>query len=150
MYWLIAGYVGYDPNLETIIVSHAGTNTSEMWALLHIILDDCWQLLVFLMILSLSLLTDANIIRSPLDSTLFPGLSSDITVHDGFADAQSKWVCLSIMKRWTASSCLSLSISSAAAILSAVQSGLATYGGNHVTVTGHSLGNYSLHSSVGV
>lgn len=26
----LAGYVGYDPNLKTIIVSHAGTNTSEM------------------------------------------------------------------------------------------------------------------------
>lgn len=92
-YW----YVGYDPSLETIIVSHAGTNTSEI----------------------LSLLTDANIVRSPLDSTLFPGLSSDITVHDGFAAAQSN---------------------SAAAILSAVQSGLSRYGGSHVTVTGHSLG----------
>ena len=41
---------------------------------------------------SLPILTDADIIFTTLDSDLFPGLSSDIEVHSGFADAQAKYV----------------------------------------------------------
>lgn len=40
-------------------------------------------------IISLPLVTDADIEKTTLDSTLFPGISSDIEVHKGFADAQS-------------------------------------------------------------
>ena len=40
---------------------------------------------------SLSLLTDAEILMGKLDSSLFPGLSSSIEVHDGFKGAQSEY-----------------------------------------------------------
>ena len=63
------GFVGYDSALGEVIVAHQGTNTSE-------ILAD---------------LTDADIIRGTLDSTLFPGISSSITVHEGFRNEQAKY-----------------------------------------------------------
>ncbi|KAI0825734.1 lipase [Irpex lacteus] len=90
-------YVGYDPTLKTVIVAHQGTDTSE-------ILAD---------------LTDADIIREKLDSTLFPGISSSITVHAGFANEQAK---------------------TATKVLSAVQTALSQNGANTVTIVGHSLG----------
>ncbi|KAG1738950.1 Alpha/Beta hydrolase protein [Suillus lakei] len=62
-YW----FVGYDPNLDTVIVSHQGTNPSEI----------------------MPLITDADFFLTSLDSTLFPGVSSDIEVHNGFGDAQA-------------------------------------------------------------
>jgi hypothetical protein len=37
-----------------------------------------------------ALATDVNIIQRSLDSTLFPGISSDVAVHSGFADEQEK------------------------------------------------------------
>lgn len=43
---------------------------------------------------SLPLVTDGDITLVNLDSTLFPGLSSDIEVHEGFADAQAESVHL--------------------------------------------------------
>ncbi|GBE86690.1 Alpha/Beta hydrolase protein [Sparassis latifolia] len=92
-YW----FVGYDPALETVIVSHQGTNTSEI----------------------LPLVTDVDIVFTNLDSTLFPGLSSSIEVHSGFANEQAK---------------------TATTVLSAVQKALSTYSATHVTVVGHSLG----------
>ena len=39
--------------------------------------------------ISISVLEDLDIIRQKLDSTLFPGISSDITVHSGFSDDQA-------------------------------------------------------------
>lgn len=65
-YW----FVGYDPKLETVIVSHQGTNPSEI----------------------LPLITDADFFLTNLDSALFPGISSDIEVHNGFGDAQARCV----------------------------------------------------------
>ncbi|KAI6117476.1 hypothetical protein EV401DRAFT_1598778 [Pisolithus croceorrhizus] len=56
-YW----YVGYDPSLGTVIVAHQGTNPSEI----------------------LPLVTDADLFLTNLDSSLFPGISSDIEVHNG-------------------------------------------------------------------
>lgn len=38
---------------------------------------------------SLSDLTDANFIMEKLNSTLFPGVNSDVEVHGGFADEQA-------------------------------------------------------------
>ncbi|KAI0085773.1 lipase [Irpex rosettiformis] len=90
-------YVGYDPTLKTVVVAHQGTDTSQ-------ILAD---------------LTDADIIRETLDSTLFPGISSSVTVHSGFANEQAKTATL---------------------ILSAVQTALSNNGANTVTIVGHSLG----------
>jgi len=62
-------FVGYDPSLNEVIVSHQGTDPKE--------LD--------------SLLTDAEILRGQLnkDSSLFPGIDDSIEVHDGFKDAQA-------------------------------------------------------------
>nr|ABN45742.1 lipase [Antrodia cinnamomea] len=92
-YW----FVGYDPTLETVIVSHQGTDPSEI----------------------LPLITDADIEKTTLDSSLFPGLSSDIEVHSGFANEQSK---------------------TATDVLSAVQSAMSKHSASKVTVVGHSLG----------
>ncbi|OCH96309.1 lipase [Obba rivulosa] len=90
-------YVGYDPSLRTVIVSHQGTDPSEIEPLL----------------------TDGDIEMTTLSSSLFPGLSSDIEVHEGFADAQA---------------------STASDVLNAVQSTLSQHGASHVTAVGHSLG----------
>ncbi|KAK0202424.1 alpha/beta-hydrolase [Desarmillaria ectypa] len=90
-------YVGYSPSLSTVIVAHQGTDPSQIE----------------------SLLTDGNFALSPLDSSLFPGINSDILVHDGFRDAQIK---------------------SAKDILRAVTAALSEYNTNSVTLVGHSLG----------
>lgn len=92
-YW----FVGYDPTLDTVIVSHQGTDPSEI----------------------LPLITDADFFLTNLDSTLFPGISSDIEVHNGFGDAQA---------------------STATDVLAAVESTMSTYGTTSVTLVGHSLG----------
>ncbi|KAI0794401.1 lipase [Fomes fomentarius] len=90
-------FVGYDPSLKTIVVSHQGTNTSNI----------------------VSLLTDGDVTLDTLSPTLFPGLSSSIKVHEGFANAHSK---------------------SAPSVLNAVQTAVTKYGTHNVLVTGHSLG----------
>ncbi|KAF7798692.1 hypothetical protein EIP86_009916 [Pleurotus ostreatoroseus] len=94
------GYVGYDPALDTVIVSHQGTDPSEIAALL----------------------TDGDVSLTNLDSTLFPGISSSVEVHEGFAGEQSK---------------------TAQQVLSAVQTALAQNGASHVTMVGHSLATAS-------
>lgn len=90
-------YVGYDPTLETVIVSHQGTDASQIEA------D----------------LTDANFFLESLDSTLFPGVSSSVEVHDGFKNEQAK---------------------TATTILSAVNTAISQFGASKVAVVGHSLG----------
>ncbi|KAF8555830.1 alpha/beta-hydrolase [Imleria badia] len=92
-YW----YVGYDPNLDTVVVAHQGTNPSEME----------------------SLVTDADFFLTNLDSTLFPGLSSDIEVHNGFASGQAD---------------------TATDVLAAVKQTMLEYGTTSITMVGHSLG----------
>ncbi|KAN0088313.1 Alpha/Beta hydrolase fold [Tylopilus felleus] len=92
-YW----YVGYDPNLDTVVVAHQGTNPEEME----------------------SLVTDADFFLTNLNSTLFPGISSDIEVHSGFADEQAL---------------------TATDVLAAVQKTMSEYKTTSVTVVGHSLG----------
>ncbi len=42
----------------------------------------------------MSLLTDADFFPDNLDANLFPGISSDIKVHNGFADAHAEYVLL--------------------------------------------------------
>lgn len=90
-------YVGYSPSLSTVIVAHQGTDPSQIEALL----------------------TDVDFVLSPLDSGLFPGISSDILVHSGFRDAQAR---------------------SAQDILRAVTTALSEHNTNSVTLVGHSLG----------
>ncbi|KAI0734043.1 Alpha/Beta hydrolase protein [Fomitopsis betulina] len=92
-YW----FVGYDPTLDAVVVSHQGTDPHDI----------------------LPLLADADAVRVNLDSKLFPGVSSDIEVHQGFADAQSE---------------------TAADVLSAVQKTMSKYRTSNVALVGHSLG----------
>jgi len=90
-------FVGYDPTLDTVIVSHQGTVPTEI----------------------LPLVTDGDFFLTNLDSTLFPGISSDIQVHNGFKDAQAD---------------------TATDVLAAVQSAMSNFSANSVTLVGHSLG----------
>ncbi|KAF7986534.1 hypothetical protein HWV62_26248 [Athelia sp. TMB] len=92
-YW----YVGYDASLQTVIVAHQGTDPSEI----------------------LPLITDASIATENLDSTLFPGISTSIEVHSGFAKAQA---------------------AVATQVLAAVQTAMSKGNTKTVTLTGHSLG----------
>ncbi|KAF7967517.1 hypothetical protein HWV62_34004 [Athelia sp. TMB] len=95
--WSCGGYVGYDASLQTVIVAHQGTNPSEI----------------------LPLITDASIATENLDSTLFPGISTSIEVHSGFAKAQA---------------------AVATQVLAAVQTAMSKGNTKTVTLTGHSLG----------
>ncbi|KAJ3483663.1 hypothetical protein NLI96_g6166 [Meripilus lineatus] len=90
-------FVGFDPTLSSVIVSHQGTDPSEI----------------------IPLLTDADFILENLDSSLFPGISSSVEVHSGFAATHSR---------------------SAPSVLSAVQTALTNFQANQVTIVGHSLG----------
>ncbi|KIY71074.1 alpha/beta-hydrolase [Cylindrobasidium torrendii FP15055 ss-10] len=90
-------YVGYDPSLKSIIVGHQGTDTSKL----------------------LPVLTDANFFLTDLEDGLFPGLDSDVQVHNGFGESQAD---------------------SARDVLAAVKKGLSAYSTKAVTVVGHSLG----------
>ncbi|KAF9236095.1 Alpha/Beta hydrolase protein [Melanogaster broomeanus] len=92
-YW----FVGFDPNLDTVIVAHQGTDTSKI----------------------LPVVTDADFFLTSLDSTLFPGISSSIEVHSGFAESQAD---------------------TATQVLAAVKTTMAEYGTSTVTMVGHSLG----------
>jgi hypothetical protein len=62
-YW----FVGYDPVSKAAIVSHSGTDPTNLQ----------------------SLLVDANFFWDTLSPSLFPGISSSIQVHDGFTNAQA-------------------------------------------------------------
>ncbi|KAI0353777.1 lipase [Trametes cingulata] len=90
-------FVGYDPTLREVIVSHQGTDTAAV----------------------LPLLEDASIIQEPLDTKLFPGVSSKVQAHSGFAGSQSR---------------------SAPGVLAAVKMGMSKFSATKITVTGHSLG----------
>ncbi|KAI0039820.1 lipase [Auriscalpium vulgare] len=90
-------FVGFAPAQNTIIVSHQGTDPHNI----------------------MSLLTDGDLTRRSLDPTLFPGVSSSVEVHNGFAGSQA---------------------STAAAVLAAVKQAMSAHDTNTVTVVGHSLG----------
>ncbi|KAF9049827.1 alpha/beta-hydrolase [Panaeolus papilionaceus] len=57
-------FVGFSPSQNSVIVAHEGTDPTKF----------------------LSLLTDANIVMDTLNTSLFPGVSSSVQVHDGFQD----------------------------------------------------------------
>ncbi|KAJ7230654.1 Alpha/Beta hydrolase protein [Mycena pura] len=90
-------YVGYDPTLNTVIAGHQGTDPTQI----------------------LALVTDSDFFLESLDPTLFPGLSSSIEVHNGFAAEHAK---------------------TATEVLAAVQAGISKFGAKKVTMVGHSLG----------
>lgn len=90
-------YVGFSPSQKTVIVAHQGTDTSEIEA-------DA---------------TDVDAVLEPLNPTLFPGISSSIEAHSGFANEQAK---------------------TAPTILAAVRTAISAHGATKVTIVGHSLG----------
>ncbi|KAJ4473289.1 lipase [Lentinula edodes] len=90
-------FVGYDPTLHSVIVSHQGTDTTEI----------------------LSIVTDVEFALKAVDSTLFPGVSSSVEVHDGFGKEQAQ---------------------TATAVLAAVKKAMSAHSTTTVTTTGHSLG----------
>ncbi|TFK17672.1 lipase [Coprinopsis marcescibilis] len=61
-------YVGIDPTLETIIVSHQGTDPSKIDPLL----------------------TNADIRLDELDAVFFPGIDDSVKVHNGFTEAHAE------------------------------------------------------------
>jgi predicted lipase len=67
----------------------------------------------------MSVLNDAQFLLQPINSTLFPGVSPEVEVHEGFAEAQQR---------------------TAALILGAVQGALKDKKASKVRVFGHSLG----------
>ncbi|KAJ3476600.1 hypothetical protein NLI96_g11047 [Meripilus lineatus] len=90
-------FVGYWPSQNSVVVAHQGTDPTQF----------------------LSLLTDANIIQRNLNSNLFPGISSSIYVHSGFADQHEE---------------------TASTILTEVKRLISSKGATTVTLVGHSLG----------
>ncbi|KAF8752074.1 Lipase (class 3) [Rhizoctonia solani] len=91
-YW----YVGYHAGSHSVIVGNQGSDFEQLEAFL----------------------TNANFFQKNLNSTLFPGVSTEAKAH-GFVDAQA---------------------TSADAKLAAVQSVMASSGAKSITLTGHSLG----------
>ncbi|TFK39676.1 lipase [Crucibulum laeve] len=73
----------------------------------------------------LPILTDANFFPDDLDDNLFPSIDSSVKTHDGFGNAQKLQVIF---------------LSSARAVLAAVQRAMADYQATKVTIVGHSLG----------
>jgi len=90
-------FVGYDPSLNTVIVSHQGTDVDAI----------------------IPLITDGDFFLTPIDSSLFTGVSSSVEVHNGFGAQQAM---------------------TATTILAAVKQAMATFGTTSITTTGHSLG----------
>jgi hypothetical protein len=90
-------FVGFSPSQSSIIVAHEGTDPTQL----------------------VSDLTDVDIIMTNLDSTLFPGVSSSVEVHQGFANEHSL---------------------TATTILNEVTQLMSVKNTNSVTVIGHSLG----------
>ncbi|KAJ8522418.1 hypothetical protein ONZ45_g1007 [Pleurotus djamor] len=93
----LAYFVGFWPAQSTVVVAHEGTDPTKF----------------------VSLLTDANILTDPLDKTLFPGVPSNVWVHDGFRNAHAL---------------------TATKILAEVKRLLAANNAKKVALVGHSLG----------
>ncbi|KAE9405380.1 alpha/beta-hydrolase [Gymnopus androsaceus JB14] len=90
--------IAHDTSTNSIVVAHQGTDPSNL----------------------LSLLNDAELALTDLNTTTFPSASGKgIQVHDGFQDTFER---------------------TSAGVLSGVQSALASTGASNVLVTGHSLG----------
>ncbi|KAF5379498.1 hypothetical protein D9615_006485 [Tricholomella constricta] len=78
----------------------------------------------------LPLLTDADFFLEPLDVGLFPGIDSEMEVHNGFAKAHAEHVLLPFINVNT----------TAKDVLASVKTALQQSGFNQVTIVGHSLG----------
>ena len=83
------GYVGFSPSQQTVIVAHQGTVPSKMHARRH-----SWKSnIAYVIFFSYSEAdaTDVEVPLQPLNPTLFPGISSSIEAHSGFANEQAKY-----------------------------------------------------------
>jgi len=76
-----------------------------------------------------------------LDSSLFPGLSSHIEVHNGFQTDQSKYIP-NVVSFTRDLICHPHYDRTASDILSSVQTAMSKYGTSSVTMVGHSLGEH--------
>ncbi|KIM35591.1 hypothetical protein M413DRAFT_79247 [Hebeloma cylindrosporum] len=108
-------YVGFSPSQASVIVGHQGTDTSQM----QVMLTTRNKIHLIFLFYSEADATDANAFLGSLDPTLFPGVSSFIESHDGFANEQAK---------------------TATTILAAVKTTIAAHAATKVTIVGHSLG----------
>ncbi|KAI0781969.1 Alpha/Beta hydrolase protein [Abortiporus biennis] len=90
-------FVGYWPSQNAVVVSHEGTDPTQF----------------------MSILTDIEIPMTNLDSKLFPGVSSNVLVHEGFANQHAL---------------------TAATILAEVKRLISLHSATTVTLVGHSLG----------
>ncbi|EJF63436.1 alpha/beta-hydrolase [Dichomitus squalens] len=90
-------FVGFWPDQNSVVVGHEGTDPVQFE----------------------SDLTDINFFLTNLDSTLFPGVSSDVQAHNGFLAEHAK---------------------TASQILTEVQNLISSKGANQVITVGHSLG----------
>ncbi|EIW51601.1 alpha/beta-hydrolase [Trametes versicolor FP-101664 SS1] len=90
-------FVGYWPSQKAVVVAHEGTDPTQF----------------------LADLTDINIVQTALDTTLFPGVPSNVLAHSGFVQEHAK---------------------TAASILATTKSLLAANGASTVITVGHSLG----------
>ncbi|KAJ3807451.1 Alpha/Beta hydrolase protein [Lentinula aff. lateritia] len=90
-------FVGFSPSLSSIIVAHEGTDPLQLE----------------------SDLTDVEVLLASLDTSLFPGISSSVQVHDGFKNEHAK---------------------TASVILAEVRTLMASKNTKNVMAVGHSLG----------
>ncbi|KAF8829146.1 hypothetical protein HHX47_DHR3000516 [Lentinula edodes] len=90
-------FVGFSPSLSSIIVAHEGTDPLQLE----------------------SDLTDVEVLLASLDTSLFPGISSSVQVHDGFKNEHAK---------------------TASVILAEVRTLMASKDTKNVMAVGHSLG----------
>jgi hypothetical protein len=83
----VVGFVGYDPVLKMIIVSHQGTDFSKMYV--HVSSACIIKRLIPLICNSIPAVTDADFFLTPLNPILYPGIDSSIQVHNGFGNSQA-------------------------------------------------------------
>ena len=79
-------FVGYWPPKKTVIVAHQGTDPLALWVT-PTQLD--WVIWILTCSKSVSVATDVQALQLPLDTKLFPGISSTILVHTGFRNQHS-------------------------------------------------------------
>ena len=83
MICLVPGFVGFSEPLNSVVVSHQGTDPTMLWAA---------NSSNFLISHNHSgpVITDIRWTPAPLSPTLFPGIPPSATVHNGFAAAQAR------------------------------------------------------------
>lgn len=82
------GYVGYEPVRKAVVVARQGTDFGKRTWTRFETMD---TLLIPFFAVS-AIITDAKVGLRALDKKLFPGVSSSVKVHAGFADAQARCV----------------------------------------------------------